>query len=228
MAFLAIALIGNVIPFLLIAWGIRHIPSGLSGILMAVMPLGVALLAHFFLSDEPLTWKKSAGFLLGFAGVVVLLGPQRIAGLGSHGLAFWGEIAMIAAALCYSIQSIITRRIKSKGSLEPAAAGLSIAAVFGLALALLGDPAGLSGATGKSLLALLVLGLLNTALATVAFFHLIRLAGAGFASMINYLIPVFAVLVGWLFLDERLAQAAFAGLALILAGIGIVQSRRSR
>ena len=73
--------------------------------------------------------------------------------------------------------------------------------------------------------AVLLLALFNTALATVVFFHLIGLAGAGFASMINYLIPVFAVLVGWIFLDERLAYAAFAGLALILAGIAVVQSR---
>jgi drug/metabolite transporter (DMT)-like permease len=75
---------------------------------------------------------------------------------------------------------------------------------------------------------LALIGLMNTALATVVYFQLIKLAGAGFASMINYLIPVFAVFVGWLFLDERLAPTAFLGLAMILAGVFILQSQAPR
>jgi drug/metabolite transporter (DMT)-like permease len=227
-SFLAIAIIGNVIPFLLIAWGLKHIASGLSGILMAVMPLGVALLAHFFLPDEPLSWRKLAGLLLGFLGVVILLGPQRLLGLAPQGLSFWGQMAMIGGALCYSVQSIITRRMHTKGAMESAAAALSVAGIIGLLLALAADPAGMAGASGASLTALALIGLLTTALATVAFFQLIKLAGASFASMINYLIPVFAVFVGWLFLHERLAASAFAGLAMILAGLFIVQSQSPR
>jgi drug/metabolite transporter (DMT)-like permease len=226
MGFLAIAVIGNVVPFLLITWGVKYIPSGLSGILMAVMPLGVALLAHFFLPDEPLSWRKVLGLFLGFFGVVILLGPQRLLGLAPQGLSFWGQMAMIAGALCYSVQSILTRRMQSAGAMESAAAALSLGGLIGFALALAIDPAGMAGASSASLTALGLIGLLTTALATVAYFRLIRLAGAGFASMINYLIPVFALLVGWLFLDERLGASAFAGLALILTGLFIVQSQR--
>jgi drug/metabolite transporter (DMT)-like permease len=224
--FLAIAVIGNVVPFLLITWGVKYIPSGLSGILMAVMPLGVALLAHFFLPDEPLTWRKVLGLFFGFSGVVILLGPQRLLGLAPQGLPFWGQMAMIAGALCYSVQSILTRRMQTAGAMESAAAALSLGGVIGLALALAIDPAGMAGASSASLTALGLIGVLTTALATVAYFRLIRLAGAGFASMINYLIPVFALFVGWLFLDERLSPSALAGLALILAGLFIVQSQR--
>ena len=224
--FLAIAVIGNVVPFLLITWGVKYIPSGLSGILMAVMPLGVALLAHFFLPDEPLTWRKVLGLFFGFSGVVILLGPQRLLGLAPQGLPFWGQMAMIAGALCYSVQSILTRRMQTAGAMESAAAALSLGGLIGLALALAIDPDGMSGASSASLTALGLIGLLTTALATVAYFRLIRLAGAGFASMINYLIPVFALFVGWLFLDERLNPSALAGLALILAGLFIVQSQR--
>ena len=224
--FLAIAVIGNVVPFLLITWGVKYIPSGLSGILMAVMPLGVALLAHFFLPDEPLSWRKLLGLVLGFFGVVVLLGPQRLLGLAPQGLSFWGQMAMIAGALCYSVQSILTRRMHHVGAMESAAAALSLGGVIGFALALAIDPAGMAGASSASLTALGLIGLLTTALATVAYFRLIRLAGAGFASMINYLIPVFAVFVGWLFLDERLGPSAFMGLALILTGLFIVQAQR--
>ncbi|MGH6874541.1 MAG: DMT family transporter [Aestuariivirgaceae bacterium] len=224
--FLAIAIIGNVIPFLLISWGVKYIASGLSGILMAVMPLGVALLAHFFLPDEPLSWRRLAGLFLGFFGVVILLGPQRLLGLAPQGLSFWGQMAMIGGALCYSIQSILARRMHATGAMESAAAALSLGGMIGLVLALAVDPAGMAGASSASLTALGLIGLLTTALATVAYFQLIRLAGAGFASMINYLIPVFALFVGWLFLDERLAPSAFAGLVLILAALFIVQSQR--
>jgi drug/metabolite transporter (DMT)-like permease len=217
--------IGNVAPFLLITWGVKYIPSGLAGILMAVMPLGVALLAHVFLPDEPLSWRKLLGMILGFLGVVILLGPQRLLGLAPQGPSFWGQMAMIAGALCYSVQSILTRRMETAGAMESAAAALSLGGFIGLALALLVDPVGMAGASSPSLAALGLIGLLTTALATVAYFKLIRLAGAGFASMINYLIPVFAVLVGWLFLDERLAPSAFGGLAMILTGLFIVQSQ---
>jgi drug/metabolite transporter (DMT)-like permease len=225
-SFLAIAIIGNVIPFILISWGVQYIASGLSGILMAVMPLGVAFLAHFFLPDEPLSWRKLAGLVIGFVGVVILLGPQRLLGLAPQGLSFWGQMAMIGGALCYSIQSIITRRVRTKGAIESAAAALSLAGILGLSLALGVDAGALGGASNASLTALGLIGLFNTAVATVAYFQLIKLAGASFASMINYLIPVFAVIVGWLFLDERLARSAFAGLALILTGLFIVQSQR--
>ncbi|HKG73625.1 MAG TPA: DMT family transporter [Aestuariivirgaceae bacterium] len=162
----------------------------------------------------------------GFSGVVILLGPQRLLGLAPQGLPFWGQMAMIAGALCYSVQSILTRRMQAAGAMESAAAALSLGGLIGLALALAIDPAGMAGASSASLTALGLIGVLTTALATVAYFRLIRLAGAGFASMINYLIPVFALFVGWLFLDERLNPSALAGLALILAGLFIVQSQR--
>jgi drug/metabolite transporter (DMT)-like permease len=226
--FLAIAVIGNVVPFLLISWGIKHVASGLSGILMAVMPLGVGLLAHVFLPDEPLGRRRVLGLLIGFIGVTVLLGPRRLLGLAPQGLPFWGQMAMIGGALCYSVQSIIARRMHTKGPMESAAAALSLAGAIGLALALGADPSGMAGASHASLAALALIGLMNTALATVVYFQLIKLAGAGFASMINYLIPVFAVFVGWLFLDERLAPTAFLGLAMILAGVFILQSQAPR
>jgi drug/metabolite transporter (DMT)-like permease len=219
----AIAVIGNVVPFLLIAWGLNYIPSSLSGILMAVMPLGVVVLAHFFLPDEPLSPVKLVGFLLGFVGVVVILGPERFLSLSFGGWEFLGQLAVIAAALCYSLQSIVSRRMKAKGALEMAAATLLVAALIGLPMALIGAPRGLAVATAEALLALFVVGLFTTGLATVVYFQLIRTAGASFASLINYLIPVYAMAVGAVFLDETIGVAEVAGLALILAGIAVVQ-----
>ncbi len=228
LAFAAVAIFGNVVPFFLISWGVQHIPSGLSGILMAVMPLAVAALAHFFLADERLTARKAAGFLCGFAGVVVVISPQRLLGLEVKGIAFWGEIAVTGASLCYAASSIVSRRAVAAGALEMATAALLIAGAAGLALALAIEPAGLAQASGKGLTAVAVLGIFPTALATVLYLQLIKVAGASFAALINYLIPAYAVIVGSVFLDERLAAGAFYGLGLILGGIALIQSRRRR
>jgi len=218
-----IAVIGNVVPFLLIAWGLNYIPSSLSGILMAVMPLGVVVLAHFFLPDEPLSPVKLIGFLLGFVGVIVILGPERIFSLRFAGWEFLGQLAVIAAALCYSLQSIVSRRLKAKGALEMAAATLVIAAAIGLPTAFIAAPGGMARATGEALLALFLVGMFTTGLASVVFFQLIRTAGASFSSLINYLIPVYAMVIGAVFLDETIGLSEIGGLALILAGIAVVQ-----
>jgi drug/metabolite transporter (DMT)-like permease len=227
MAFAAIAILGNVIPFFLISWGVQHIASGLSGILMAVMPLGVVALAHFFVADEALSLRKLAGFVLGFAGVAVVIGLERLTEVETRGLALWGEVAVTAAALCYAVSSIVSRRAIATGPLEMAAATLLIAGISGLALALLFEPAGLAQASTGSAAALIVLGIFPTAVATVLFMKLIQIAGASFAAQINYLIPVYAVIIGALFLGERLGVSAFVGLGLILAGIALAQRARA-
>ena len=223
LAFTAIAVIGNVLPFFLISWGVQHIASGLSGILMAVMPVGVVALAHFFVADEPLTSRKTAGFLFGLAGVVVVIGPERLMGLEAKGLAFWGEIAVTGAALCYAVASIVSRRAVAAGALETATAALLIAGAVGVALAVTIDPQGLAQASAAGLTAVAVLGIFPTALATVLFLQLIRVAGASFSALINYLIPAYAVVIGAVFLDERLAPSAFFGMALVLAGIALTR-----
>jgi drug/metabolite transporter (DMT)-like permease len=201
LAFAVIAVLGNVVPFFLISWGVQHIASGLSGILMAVMPLAVVALAHFFVADEPLTPRKLMGFLLGFSGVAVVIGLERLTELETSGMALWGEIAVTAAAICYGVSSIVSRRAIAAGAFEMAAAALLIAGATGLALAVAFEPAGMAGVSLGSLAALVVLGIFPTAIATVLFLQLIRLAGASFAAQINYLIPVYAVIIGALFLD---------------------------
>jgi drug/metabolite transporter (DMT)-like permease len=163
------------------------------------------------------------GFLLGFSGVAVVIGLERLTKLETSGMALWGEIAVTAAAICYAVSSIVSRRAIAAGALEMAAAALLIAGATGLALAVAFEPAGLAGMSPGGFAALVVLGIFPTAIATVLFLQLIRLAGASFAAQINYLIPVYAVIIGALFLDERLAISAFLGLALILAGIALAQ-----
>ena len=125
--FIAMAVMGNCLPFWLISWGQRGIDSGLAGILMAVMPLATLVLAHVFVEGERLTAARAAGFATGFAGVVVLIGPEavmEVAGAGSHLLS---ELAVLGGALCYAVATIIARRRPDSDALV-AATGVAIAA----------------------------------------------------------------------------------------------------
>jgi drug/metabolite transporter (DMT)-like permease len=217
--FLLIAFVGNLLPFSLITWGQRAIDSGLAGILMAVMPLVTLALAHLFVPGERLNAYRVGGFLFGFAGVVVLIGPEALLTIGGEQGALLPMVAVLGGALCYGVSSILAR-------LRPASDALSSAAAVTLLAALMSLPAGVdAGAVELSALslpvigALLFLGVLSTALAMIVYFRLIQSAGPSFTSQLNYLIPLWAVLIGVVFLGEQPTLVHLLGLGLILGGI---------
>jgi drug/metabolite transporter (DMT)-like permease len=108
---IVLALVGNALPFFLITWGQARIDSGLAGILMAIMPLATLLLAHFFVPGEHLTPRRITGFVLGFGGIVVLIGPSSLLVLGGGGSDFVRQLAVLAGALCYAVNAILARRL---------------------------------------------------------------------------------------------------------------------
>ena len=219
--FVAMALTGNCVPFWLISWGQQGIDSGLAGILMAVMPITTLVLAHFFVRGERLNGAKAMGFGLGFVGVVALVGPNALLELRGTGTALLYELAILGGAVLYAVNAIVARR-RPKGDALAAAAGVMIVG------SIIMVPAAFSGGApwpatigGEAAAALAFLGIASTAAATVVFFKLIAIAGPTFVSLINYLIPVWAVVVGAIFLGERPEWAALGALALILAGIAL-------
>ena len=221
--FAVMAVVGNVVPFSLIAWGETRIPSGLTAILLGVVPVSTMVLAHICTADDRITAPKLAGLAAGFAGLCVLVGPDLLAGLGG-GLA--GKLAIVGAALCYATSIVYARRLRGSPVLVNAACTLTLAATiivpFSLALE---APWGLEP-SATSVAALVVLGVVGTGAATMIFFGLVAGAGATFTSLINFLIPLFGVLWGWAVLSERLPATAFVGLALILSGVALVNRRR--
>ena len=221
--FVLMALLGNALPFFLVSWGQQGIPSGLAGILMAVMPLVVLALAHFLVPGERVTRRRLFGFVAGFSGIVVLLGPRAGSLSDASSLAY--PIAVLGAAVCYGLNVIIARRTPSLDPVVVSASVLLLAAAISAAvwLATGVDDGAPAGAAPR--FALLALGAFCTGLATVLYYRIVNSAGATFLSLINYLIPVWAVGVGALVLGERLPPSALAGLALILGGIVISQSR---
>lgn len=225
-----IAVFGNALPFSLIAWGQQRIDSGLAGILMAVMPLATLGLAHYFVPGERLTTYRVGGFLLGFGGVVALMGPDALLGPSSSEARLLPMLAVLGGAFCYAVSAILARLRPASEPLPSAAvtiliaAGLMVPPAFGTGgEALL--PAAIPWA---SLAAVLGLGVFSTAWASIIYFHLIKSAGPAFVSQLNYLIPLWAVMVGIVFLDEHLQANQLCAFALILGGILVTQLERRR
>jgi drug/metabolite transporter (DMT)-like permease len=224
--FILLALVGNAIPFYLITWGQQTVPSALAGILMAAMPLATMVLAHFAVVGEHLTRNRVAGFVLGFLGIMSLMGPAALGGLGGSALAVLAQFAILAGALCYAANSVLTRRLVTSGFLVSATAMLLVASVIVVPIALVLDRPWELAPSASSILSILWLGVGPTAVATIFYFQLISSAGPTFMSIVNYLSPCIAVLLGVALLGEEPGVSAYAGLALILAGIAISQLGR--
>jgi drug/metabolite transporter (DMT)-like permease len=153
----------------------------------------------------------------------VLIGPETLLGLADQGLAFWGQLAIIGSTICYGLHTATTRLVRTVSSQELATATLALGAVIAVPAALTLSPDGLLQASLRSLVALLVLGTFQTALASLVLYGLLARAGASFTAMCNYLIPVFAVVLGALWLGEQVTPQIIAGSVLVLGGIAVSQ-----
>jgi drug/metabolite transporter (DMT)-like permease len=225
LAFFGMGLLNNAVPFSLIAWGQTEIASGLASILNATTPLFTVLVAHVLTADERLTKGRIVGVLLGLGGVVVLIGPQALAGLGKDVLA---QLAILGAALSYGFAAIFGRRFKRMGMppLATATGQVSASSLMLLPVALLADrPWMLPWPDVPVWGAILGLALFATALAYILFFRILESVGAVNLMLVTFLIPVSAILLGSAFLGETLAPMDFAGMALIGLGLAAIDGR---
>jgi drug/metabolite transporter (DMT)-like permease len=228
MPYVVLAVVGNCMPFWFITWGQKSIDSALAGILMAVMPLTTLLLAHFFVAGERATRMRVAGFCLGFVGIVLLLGPAALAGLGGSPLEVVAQLSVLAGALCYAVNGILIRLTLKGEVMVASAAIIAIAALVSVPIALLVDQPWRLAPDATAIGILTWIGIGPTAIATLVHLKLIASAGPTFVSLINYCIPVVALSIGVMLLGEEPGANAYTGLILILSGIALSQLRRSR
>jgi drug/metabolite transporter (DMT)-like permease len=228
-AALAVLGFGNgALPFTLIAWSQTQLPSGLASILNAATPLFSVLAAHVLTAEEKLSGLKLFGTIAGLAGVAWLLGPDLLTGSGAN---LWAELAVLAAALSYALSAIFGRRIRALG-LKPidVAAGQATAATLFLApLALAIDrPWTLPAPGAATIAAVLAIAAFSTALAYVVYFRILAGAGATNVLLVTLLVPATSVVLGALFLHERLAGRQFLGFGLIAIGLAFIDGRLPR
>ena len=222
-AFAVLALLNTVIPFTLIAWGQQEMTIGLAAILNAATPLSTLVLAHFLTDDEPLSGRRATGVLIGFAGVVLLVGPEALSGLG---LALWAQLACVLATVSYGFALIWARRLRGLDGVVASSGQFVCAAPISLALACFVDrPWNLPMPGPAALASVAGLALLSTAAAYVVYFRIMQRYGAGNASLVTMLIPPSAMALGAVFLGERPDMLSLAGFATIVAGLAIVDGR---
>jgi drug/metabolite transporter (DMT)-like permease len=209
------------LPFTLITFGELEVPSGLTAVLISPAALFVALFAPLIDVTERIDRRQAIGLGAGMLGVALVVGVESISSLGQ----FLGALAMIGAAASYAIGGfVVKKRYGRLTSIQTSFVSVTGAAVLTLPLAAVSAPTEAPGA--RAVLALVVLGVVGTALAFIIFYRLIAEAGAGKASLVSYLAPGVALFYGALLLDEAITLAAVIGLALILGGVALASRPR--
>lgn len=222
-ALAVMGVLNNLVPFTLFLLAQGQITGGLASVLNATTPLFTVLVAHVATLDERLTPVKAAGVALGFGGVLVMMAGED---LGGEGLAM---LACLGAALSYGLAGVWGRRFKAAGvtPLQTAAGVVTCSAVLLAPVWLAVDRPWALGWPGAVPVAAVVgLAALSTALAYLIFFRILGRAGATAISLVTFLIPFSAAGLGWLVLGERLELRHFAGLAMILGGLALMERVR--
>ncbi|MCK0197837.1 DMT family transporter [Ancylobacter sp. 6x-1] len=222
-AFLFMGLFNSAVPFTLLFWAQTHIQSGLASILNATTPLFTLLVAHLFTRDEKISGGRLAGIVLGFAGVVTMIGPHLLDQLGTDLLA---QLACIGAALSYGITAVFGRRLRGLPPMLTAAGQLSAASLILLPAVLLFTPPWQQAVPSPHVAAAtLGLAVVSTAFAYILYFRILGRNGATNISLVTLLVPVSAILLGALVLGERLSTESLAGFGLIALGLAAIDGR---
>lgn len=232
---IVLGVLNHVVPFALITWGQQSVPSGIAAVLTATAALFTLVFAHFAFADERITRRRLIGLTTGFFGVVMLASRS---GTGSSAQAanLVGIGAIVLAAAFYALGGTYGRGVV-RGNMNPlviAAGALTSAAVISGVLMLLAPMFGGQAMTpfteihGTALLSLVLLGIVNTGLAHLMYYWVLRELGAARTGMASYFAPLVGLTLGVLFLQEALDARMLLGALMILGGIAIVNLRFRR
>ena len=227
-AFFGMGALNNAIPFSLIVWGQQHIASGVASILNASTPLFTVILAHVLTRDERMTAGRSIGVMIGFAGVAVMIGREALRDPGA-GVA--AQFLCLAGAISYAFAGIFGRRFRAMGisPMGTATGQVMASSLIMLPLVLIVDrPWTMAAPSPVAIGAVIGLAAVSTALAYVLYFRILATAGATNLTLVTFLIPVSAILLGTVFLGEALLPRHFLGMALIGAGLAAIDGRLLR
>lgn len=210
------SLLNSAVPFTLIAWGEQTVDAALATILNATSPVFAFLMTWAITRHEPTSLRMALGVASGILGVGLIVGAQAVHGLGSDVI---GQLAIVAATLCYAGAAIAGKTFAGHNPLIPATGSLICSACMLVPVSLVIDRPWTLVPSEASMLALLALSVFSTALAFVIYFRLIVTLGSVGATAQAYLRVPIGVFIGVLFLGERLAPSAWIGLACVAAGV---------
>lgn len=224
--FAVMGLINNALPHTLIFMGQTEIGAGLAAILNATTPIFTVLIANKLTADEKLSQAKILGCLLGLAGTAVLIGPSAFL---PHAIPLWAILLPVAAAASYGLAGTYGKRFRDLAPPVTATGQLTASTLMILPVSLLIDqPWILPWPPLAAVASILALALVSTAFAYILFFRIMAVAGATNTSLVTLLVPPSALLLGFLFLGERLEATEVIGMALIGAGLAVLDGRLLR
>lgn len=219
------ALFANAIPYVLFGIGERTVASNIAGLLNATTPVWTLLVAYAVGTDRTLTARRGLGVVLGFAGTVLIFSPWHTAA----GIASWGGLACLAASASYGVSYVYMARHLTGRGLPPITLSAGQLGAAAILLALAVPVAGLQTPHWRpdAVISLIILGTLGTGVAYILNYRLITDEGATVASTTTYLLPIVAVVLGAVTLAEPVTVAMVVGMALILAGVWLIQQRQA-
>ena len=221
---LVMALINITIPFLLITWAERSVESSLAAILTSPVPLFAIILSALFLPDEPIRLNGLIGLIVGFIGVVIITSP----GLSGGG-SVTGELALLGAAFSYGAGAVYSRRnVRGLAPMIPAVFQVTFAAAITTTLAIVTEHPWTDTPDARAIGSILWLGLAGSGVAYLLVFRLFQAWGATRTTLVAYVIPAVGIVLGFLVLNEPIDATLLLGTGLIVAGIGLVNSRFGR
>ena len=224
-ALLILGVLNNAIPFSLIVQGQTQITSGLASILNATTPFFTILVAGFFLTDERFSVLRVLGVVVGFSGVILMVGPEALGGLGAD---FWAQLYALGAALSYGFASVFGRRFREL-KVDPVmvATGqvtMSSLVLWPIALWIDG-PQDILGLSFNAAASMFGLAVLCTSFAYILYFRILERAGATNISLVTFLVPISAIILGVLVLGESIFIKEIIGMTLIGLGLAIIDGR---
>ena len=222
--YLFMSLVGIVIPFIAIITGQKNIDSAMAGILMATMPISTILLSHLFLDDEKMNKQKFIGFVISFLGVFILIYRDDLFIDNSISETFESQLLVILGATLYAFAAIYGKKYKITDPLSASTGTILFATFFMTVYLIFIDQSKPSYSSLLLDMNILLLGVLCTAIATVIYFQILQSEGASFISMMNFLIPLWAILFGIIILNDQFSWNYILGLLVILFGIKLANS----
>lgn len=222
-AIFVMGILNNVIPFSLILIGQKEIGSGLASVVNAMTPIWTLIIANYFTKDEKFSRNKIVGIILGFTGVAILIGHDLFSGLTASA---WAQVAVLGATISYGFAGVFGKWFRGHDPIVISTGQLTASSMIILPIAFTFEsPLTLSAPTPEMLFSILGLSVLCTAIAYVLFFKILASAGATNLSLVTFLVPVSAILLGVIWLGETLTISNLLGISLIIMGLISIDGR---
>ena len=222
--FAIIGMVNLVIPFFLIAYGVQKVQSNLAAILMASTPLSATVLAHFFTNNEKINIKKIFGVLIGFSGIVFLFSDNILINESN----FSSALLILIGSTFYVVGGLLTIKISNKKNENVTASILIWATLFLIPITIFTEKPWNLNPSIESTMAIIYLGIVSTGLAWLLRFRILKTNGLVFQAQVAYLIPIFGIILGYIFLKELITPKVLVAVVAVIIGIYFVKKSNSK